>query len=901
MKAIKPQRGYTAQTWKMPINAEIWRHIFDAIKDPAFLHDTQFRLLLANTAYCREAGVTEAQVLGKPYWEVFPHGTGPMPGCKDAIDRIGPGGSLEEVHVDEKLFLSRSYTARDEHDKSLYALHILSDITAQKHSEATRRKLKDLLQAVVENVPARIFWKDRNSHYLGGNTEFARDAGLSSPDQLGGKNDFEMVWKDRAGSYIADDLAVMESGKPKLDYEEQATRADGSMFWVRTSKVPLRDESSQIVGILGISHDITGRKQVEQELRASEQKFIRFFMQAPIPMAVVGNEGSIVLANEQFTEVLGYTTDDIPTLKEWWQLAYPDAFYRQEVMDSWGVAVARAARERTTVEPLECTVSCKSGAQRTVLISGIIVDDKVLATFIDITERKQAEQARADSEKRFRALIENATDGFSLLGMDGKLFYASPSTQRILGYAPETVVGIDPKDYTHPDDLESFLILLNELLQRPGGSFTTQYRFRHQDGSWRWLESTVSNLLAEPWVNAIVINYRDITERRQGELSLQRASRAMRTLSACNEALVRATDESGLLEAICRLIVETGGYRLAWVGFPEQDAAKTVRPVARYGFDDGFLAAANITWADTERGRGPTGTAMRTGAIQVDQNFLVNPALAPWREAALQRGYQSSIALPLKSAAGLLGTLTIYASEPDAFNEDEVILLQELAEDLAFGIVTLRTRAERDRIAHEQLHHVDMLRRGLQDSIKAIANTVEMRDPYTAGHQRRVGQLTIAIARELGMSEERIQGIGLAASIHDLGKISIPAEILSKPTRLTAIEFMLLKSHAQTGFDILKDIKFPWPIATMVLQHHERQDGSGYPQGLKGEQILLESRIMAVADVVEAMASHRPYREALGIDSALKEIERGRASVYDAAAVDACLRLFSEQRFSFSD
>ncbi len=387
---------------------------------------------------------------------------------------------------------------------------------------------------------------------------------------------------------------------------------------------------------------------------------------------------------------------------------------------------------------------------------------------------------------------------------------------------------------------------------------------------------------------------------KRGELALQRVSRALRTLSACNEALVRAANEPELLNAICRLVVETGGYRLAWVGVPEQDAAKTVRPVAQYGHDEGFLAAANISWADTELGRGPTGTAIRTGTVQVNQNYLSNAALAPWREAALERDYLSIISLPLKSAASTFGVLSIYASATDAFNATEVTLLQELAEDLAFGIQTLRTHAERDRIAREQLHDVEILRQSLEDSIKAIADTVEMRDPYTAGHQRRVGQLAVAIAQEMGLPEETSHGIELAASIHDLGKISVPAEILAKPSKLTAIEFMLLKNHAQAGFDILKDIKFPWPIASMVLQHHERLDGSGYPQGLKGEQILLESRILAVADVVEAMASHRPYRPALGIDSALQEIERGRGTAYDAAVVDACTRLFAEKRFAFS-
>ena len=175
-----------------------------------------------------------------------------------------------------------------------------------------------------------------------------------------------------------------------------------------------------------------------------------------------------------------------------------------------------------------------------------------------------------------------------------------------------------------------------------------------------------------------------------------------------------------------------------------------------------------------------------------------------------------------------------------------------------------------------------------------------MRDPYTAGHQRRVGELAAAIAQELGLSDDKIHGLRLAASIHDLGKIKVPAEILAKPGKLTNIELMLIKAHAQAGYDILKDIAFPWPIATIVWQHHERLDGSGYPLGLKDDQILFESRIMAVADVVEAMASHRPYRPSLGMEATLAEIERGRGSAYDPAVVDACLKVIREGRFAFT-
>lgn len=192
------------------------------------------------------------------------------------------------------------------------------------------------------------------------------------------------------------------------------------------------------------------------------------------------------------------------------------------------------------------------------------------------------------------------------------------------------------------------------------------------------------------------------------------------------------------------------------------------------------------------------------------------------------------------------------------------------------------------------------LRASLLDSVSAIAATVEMRDPYTAGHQRRVAHLATAIARELGLPEQQIEGLHLACVVHDVGKIKIPAEILSKPGKLTEIEFFLILEHSRSGFEILKSIDFPWPIAEIVLQHHERLDGSGYPQGLKGEQILLEARILAVADVVEAMISHRPYRAGLGVDAALAEITQKRGSVFCDKVVDVCVRLFREQGFNFT-
>ncbi|MCJ7818218.1 MAG: HD-GYP domain-containing protein [Syntrophales bacterium] len=181
----------------------------------------------------------------------------------------------------------------------------------------------------------------------------------------------------------------------------------------------------------------------------------------------------------------------------------------------------------------------------------------------------------------------------------------------------------------------------------------------------------------------------------------------------------------------------------------------------------------------------------------------------------------------------------------------------------------------------------------------ALANTVEIKDPYTAGHQRRVAQLSCAMARELGWSPDRVEGIQVLCFLHDMGKIAVPAEILNKPGKISLTEFSLIKVHPQVGYDILKDIAFPWPVAQGVLQHHERQDGSGYPSGATAGEITPEAKILAVADVVEAMASHRPYRPALGIDQALEEITQNRGKLYDPDAVDACVRLLTEKDFRF--
>ena len=248
---------------------------------------------------------------------------------------------------------------------------------------------------------------------------------------------------------------------------------------------------------------------------------------------------------------------------------------------------------------------------------------------------------------------------------------------------------------------------------------------------------------------------------------------------------------------------------------------------------------------------------------------------------------RSALFVPLKLESKVIGVMQVQSNKLDGYSKDDMALLAGLANVAAVAIANSRL--------------VQEIRDALAEIVRIAGDTVEIRDPYTAGHQRRVTELACAIGIGLGLPEEKIKGLRVASLLHDIGKMAVPIEILSKPTHLTDIEVSLIQSHPQVAYDLLKRIHFQYPVAQIVLQHHERLDGSGYPRGLKGEAILLEAKILAVADVVEAMASHRPYRPALGIDAALEEIAKNKGRLYSEDVVAACLKLFAENRFKFEE
>lgn len=377
-------------------------------------------------------------------------------------------------------------------------------------------------------------------------------------------------------------------------------------------------------------------------------------------------------------------------------------------------------------------------------------------------------------------------------------------------------------------------------------------------------------------------------------------NRAKIAIKACQNAMLESASIPVLIQRIVEVMVEVGHYRFAWLGFVDSDDAKTLKPWAFAGHEDGYLKDLHINLTNPSLIAGPAAQAILTKKPGLCRDIQHDLDYMPWRKEALIRGYKSSIGLPLCYLDNdAIGIMSLYSADVDAFDEEDIALLIDMTASLTYGILMRQTQEGLNQTASQLDQSLTKMQRIITQTVSALAATVEIRDPYTAGHQKRVSQLAIAIGLKLGYSKDQIDELTVASNLHDIGKVTVPSEILSKPGKLKPYELELIKTHPSAGYDIIKDIEFPWPIAQIVHQHHERLDGSGYPLGLKGDDILMSARILAVADVMEAIVSHRPYRPGLGIEMALGEIKLHRSTKYDASVVDACVTLFETSSFHF--
>jgi PAS domain S-box-containing protein/putative nucleotidyltransferase with HDIG domain len=475
-------------------------------------------------------------------------------------------------------------------------------------------------------------------------------------------------------------------------------------------------------------------------------------------------------------------------------------------------------------------------------------------------------------------IVQSVTEGIVVEDAEGYLIFVNPAAAALLGYSPEELLGQHWTAIVPPDQHPSVQAASERRLHGKADRYELQ--LVRQDGTLISVLVSGSPRIENGRFAGTLAVFTDITEHKQAEAALKEYSQRLENMLEERTVELKQTNEKLQQEIAKRQCAEEEVRRL-----------KT--------FDRGIVQS------------------LTEGVVVEDAQgrlTLVNPA------AAALLGYSPEELLgqhwttivpsdqhPSVQAAGkrhMLGEADRYELQlvrkdgtlvPVLFSGSPRVEDGRFAGTLAvFTDITERKRAE-----EELQQSLERLRRTFDETVNALASAVKTRDPYAAGHQRRVTQLACAIAKEMSLPEEQIEGLRVAGLIHDIGKINVPFEILSNPDELTEFEYGMIKAHPQIGYDILKAVEFPWPVAEIVLQHHERMDGSGYPQELSGEEIMLEARILGVADVVDAMAAHQPYRSALGIYKALEEISQNRGVLYDPGVVGACLKLFKQKGFKF--
>jgi PAS domain S-box-containing protein len=552
-----------------------------------------------------------------------------------------------------------------------------------------------------------------------------------------------------------------------------------------------------------------------------------------------------VFFSHQWKAMLGFADDQIgDDVAEWRSRVHPDDW------DMVQQAIRRHLDGQSDVYVSEQRVLAKDGRYRWILDRGKIMTRDpagkpllMIGTHTDITPMRAAEQARRDIEERFHRAVEEAPFPIMIHAEDGEVVALSRAWTDLSGYSKDQIPTIAAwTDRAYGEQAPSVRAEIAGLYDLSTRKDEGEYPVVTRGGDHRlWSFSSVA-LGRMPDGRRIAISMAaDITERQRAEQALRESEERFRALVEQSLAGIYIVDNARLIYANPRT-AEIFGYT------PEEIVDKPVHDLVAP--EDRELVRANV--------------ARRiSGEINSLQYAF--------------RGLRKD---------GSVVNLGVHGSRAIIKDRPVVIgVMQDITDKL-------RTEAQiRD--------YVVRLERSIMGTVDAVSRMVEMRDPYTSGHERRVGQLAAAIAKEMGFSDDSAHGLEITGYVHDIGKITVPAEILSKPGKLSAIEFEMVKTHAEQGYEILKDVDFPWPVAEIVRQHHERLDGSGYPRGLKGDEILLEARILAVADVVESMATHRPYRPSLGIVPALEEIEKNGGRLYDPRVAETCLRLFREKGYNF--
>ncbi len=598
---------------------------------------------------------------------------------------------------------------------------------------------------------------------------------------------------------------------------------------------PIVDLNGRVTNAVIQHIDITRRKMAEEAL-LKEQESYRTLVNNAAEAIFVIQDSKVVYSNPRSTDIFGPPLQD-GSYRDFLEFVHADD--RKLAADNYQRRLNKEAVDETY--PLR--VIDQQGNTRWTLVTSVLIDWKdrlaTMCFLTDVTDRRTAEMKIEESESLYRNLIETSPHAVGLMDMNGNIIMYNRQALEIYGFEnSEDLKGRNVMELVAPENYQEVLDSMQVLLKE-GAVRNLELRSFKKDGRPFYIQ--VSSTLLRDKENkpqSVLIVFQDITERKKAEAILQESETRYRLLF---ENMLNGM-------AYCKMDFKDG--------VPEDFTYLAVNNAFEYltGLKD--VAGKKVTEA-------------------IPGIRQSNPELFEIYGRVALTGQPERFETHIESL-GIWLSIAVFSTEKGYFVA-------------VFDNITERKQAE------EKLRKsFKGLRKTLNDAIDTMAKIVELRDPYTAGHQKRVADLCVAIVHQMMLGDEVEERLRMAATIHDIGKMYVPSDILSKPGKLGVPEFQLVKTHPQYGYDIVKSMDFPCCIADAVLQHHERLDGSGYPKGLKGEDIIMEARILAVADVVEAMASHRPYREAPGLDRALNEIKSNSGRLYDPRVVEACVRVFEE-------
>ena len=710
-----------------------------------------------------------------------------------------------------------------------------------------RKKEEERYRILMENIEEGYFELD-----LQGNITFVNDAhsiklGYTREEIIG------MSFQ----RYMTESMAKMarkiyvniyKTGQPAR-YEIEYNKKNGDKHYCEVSASIINDARGNPVGFRGISMDISGRKQMEADLREREEKYKTILDSIEDGYYEIDLAGNFTFFNDSMCRIWGYPRKEMMGMNN---RQYTDKENAKRLFEAYNQVYLTGVPTKA----FDWQIIRKDGSIVHIEASAVLRTDSAgnktgfMGIVRDITERKHVEEQLKQNQF---FLIKSQE-----VAQIGSYQVDSRTGRWISSHVLDNILGIDENyertpqgwfNIIHPDERKDIKRFMYETIKvHRKHSFDTELTIvRQNDGQERRVQAK-SELTYDQDGNAITMigTIQDITERKQMEDEILESEHRYRSIvENAQEGIFQASTDTK------RIAVNNAFATMLGYDSP-QDVYNCISDVSRQ--------------------------------VVVDPHEFQKVRDILRRDSSI-KSYETQLYRKDKSLIWVSMSVTAIQD-----NEGGVVY-HGIMED-----ITPKKKLEQERQANLQ-----SLRKSLGATIKAMSATVEARDPYTAGHQRRVSDLARSIATEMKLSRDQIDCIRLAGMIHDLGKISVPSEILTKPTRLSDLEFELIRTHSEAGYSILKDIDFPWPIARIVLEHHERINGSGYPNKLKGDELLLESKIISIADVVEAISSNRPYRPAVGIHAALEEIEKNKGILYDSVATDACLKLFREKHYKMPD